>query len=39
MTEQITTITPNIVDGAIDLTDCASLATLIDWRAVERLAA
>jgi L-Ala-D/L-Glu epimerase len=39
MTEQITTITPNIVDGAIDLPDFASLATLIDWRAVERLAA
>jgi L-Ala-D/L-Glu epimerase len=39
MTEQITTMTPKIVDGAIDLPDGASLATLIDWRAVQRLAA
>jgi L-alanine-DL-glutamate epimerase-like enolase superfamily enzyme len=38
MTEQITTVTPKIVDGAIDLPDCASLASLIDWRAVQRLA-
>jgi L-alanine-DL-glutamate epimerase-like enolase superfamily enzyme len=38
MTEQITTITPKIVDGAIDLPDGASLAALIDWRAVQRLA-
>jgi L-alanine-DL-glutamate epimerase-like enolase superfamily enzyme len=37
MIEQITTITPKIVDGAIDLPDGASLATLIDWRAVQRL--
>jgi L-Ala-D/L-Glu epimerase / N-acetyl-D-glutamate racemase len=39
MTEQITTLTPEIVDGAIDLAECASLATLIDWPAVQRLAA
>ena len=38
MTEQITTMTPKIVDGAIDLPDGASLAALIDWRAVQRLA-
>ena len=38
MTEQITTITPKIVDGAIDLPDGASLAALIDWRGVQRLA-
>src|SRR5262249_29263367 len=39
MTEQITTMTPKIVDGAVDLPDCSSLAALVDWRAVERLAA
>jgi L-alanine-DL-glutamate epimerase-like enolase superfamily enzyme len=39
MTEQITTIAPKIVDGAIDLPDGASLAALIDWRAVQRLSA
>ena len=39
MTEQITTLTPQIVDGAIDLPECASLATLIDWPAMQRLAA
>jgi len=39
MTEQITTLTPKIVDGAVDLPACASLGALIDWRAVERLAA
>jgi L-alanine-DL-glutamate epimerase-like enolase superfamily enzyme len=38
MTEQITTMTPKIVDGAIDLPDGASLAALVDWRAVQRLA-
>jgi L-Ala-D/L-Glu epimerase / N-acetyl-D-glutamate racemase len=37
MTEQITTMTPNIVDGAIDLPQCASLDALIDWRAIQRL--
>jgi L-alanine-DL-glutamate epimerase-like enolase superfamily enzyme len=39
MTEQITTLTPRIVDGFVDLPACASLGALIDWRAVERLAA
>jgi L-Ala-D/L-Glu epimerase len=39
MTEQITTVTPKIVDGAVDLPDCASLGALIDWRAVQQLAA
>jgi L-alanine-DL-glutamate epimerase-like enolase superfamily enzyme len=39
MTEQITTMTPEIVDGRVDLPECASLAALIDWRAVEKLAA
>jgi L-alanine-DL-glutamate epimerase-like enolase superfamily enzyme len=39
MTEQITTMTPKIVDGEVDLPECASLASLIDWRAVQRLAA
>jgi hypothetical protein len=39
MTEQIITMTPKIVDGAVDLPDCASLGALIDWRAVKQLAA
>jgi L-alanine-DL-glutamate epimerase-like enolase superfamily enzyme len=39
MTEQITTLTPRIVDGAVDLPACASLGALVDWRAVERFAA
>ncbi len=39
MTEQITTMTPKIVDGGVDLPDCASVAELIDWGAVRRLAA
>jgi L-alanine-DL-glutamate epimerase-like enolase superfamily enzyme len=38
MTEQITTMTPSIVDGAVELPACASLAELVDWDAVERLA-
>jgi L-Ala-D/L-Glu epimerase len=38
MIEQITTTTPKIVDGAIDLPECASLDALIDWCAVQRLA-
>jgi L-alanine-DL-glutamate epimerase-like enolase superfamily enzyme len=37
MTEQITTVTPKVVDGAIDLPECASLGALIDWRAVRQL--
>jgi L-alanine-DL-glutamate epimerase-like enolase superfamily enzyme len=39
MTEQITTMTPEIVDGAVDLPDCASLGSLVDWGTVARLAA
>jgi hypothetical protein len=39
MTEQVTSVTPKIVDGAIDLPECASLGALIDWRAVEQLGA
>jgi hypothetical protein len=39
MTEQITTMTPKIVDEAVDLPGCASLGALIDWRAVKQLAA
>ena len=39
MAEQVTTMTPKIVDGAIDLPECASLAGLIDWQAVQRLGA
>jgi L-alanine-DL-glutamate epimerase-like enolase superfamily enzyme len=38
MTEQVTTLTPEVVDGCIDLPECVSLGALIDWRAVERLA-
>ena len=38
MTEQITTMMPKIVDGAVELPECASLAALIDWRAVQRFA-
>jgi L-Ala-D/L-Glu epimerase len=38
MTEQVTTMTPKIVDGSVDLPDCTSLAALIDWRAVQKLA-
>jgi hypothetical protein len=39
MTEQITTMTPAIVDGCVVLPECAALAALIDWRTVEKLAA
>jgi L-Ala-D/L-Glu epimerase len=39
MTEQVTTVTPKIVEGVIDLPECASLATMIDWQAVQRLGA
>jgi L-alanine-DL-glutamate epimerase-like enolase superfamily enzyme len=38
MIEQVTTIVPAIKDGAIELPDAASVADLIDWNAVERLA-
>jgi L-Ala-D/L-Glu epimerase len=36
MIEQITTLTPKIVDGAIALPEPRSLGELIDWKAVER---
>jgi L-alanine-DL-glutamate epimerase-like enolase superfamily enzyme len=39
MIEQITTMTPKIVDGAIDLPEVTSLAGLVDWQAVQKLAA
>jgi L-Ala-D/L-Glu epimerase / N-acetyl-D-glutamate racemase len=39
MIEQVTTMTPTIVDGAVDLPELVSLDTLIDWSAVRRLAA
>jgi L-alanine-DL-glutamate epimerase-like enolase superfamily enzyme len=38
MTEQITTLTPSIVDGAVTLPDRCPLGELIDWKAVERYA-
>jgi len=37
MTEQITTAIPKIVDGAVDLPECSSVASLIDWPALQRL--
>lgn len=37
MTEQVTA-TPEIVDGAVELPDVASLESLIDWGALQRLA-
>lgn len=39
MTEQVTTLMPAIVDGCVDLPETASLAALIDWPAVQKLAA
>jgi L-Ala-D/L-Glu epimerase / N-acetyl-D-glutamate racemase len=36
MIEQVTTITPTIVEGAVELPACASLGALIDWRAVQQ---
>jgi L-alanine-DL-glutamate epimerase-like enolase superfamily enzyme len=36
MTEQITTMTPTIVDGVVDLPAARGLAELIDWRAVRQ---
>lgn len=39
MTEQIVTAVPKIVDGAIELPEVAGLSSLIDWAAVQRLAA
>jgi L-alanine-DL-glutamate epimerase-like enolase superfamily enzyme len=38
MTEQVTTEVPKIVDGAVDLPEVPSLATLVDWDAVKRFA-
>ncbi len=38
MNEQITTMTPKIIDGAIELPDYAGLAGLVDWSAVQRFA-
>jgi hypothetical protein len=32
-------MTPAIVDGCVDLPECAALAAPIDWRTVEKLAA
>ena len=37
MTEQITTVTPTIVDGAVVLPETASLAAQIDWNELQRL--
>jgi L-Ala-D/L-Glu epimerase len=37
MTEQITRVTPTIVDGGVDMPECVSLAPLIDWDAVQVL--
>lgn len=39
MTEQITAVTPKIVDGAIDISEVGSLAAEVDWHAVQRLSA
>jgi hypothetical protein len=36
MIERITTITPTIVDGVVEVSPCASLGELIDWRAVQQ---
>jgi hypothetical protein len=37
MTEQITTVIPKIMNGAIELPECSSLASLIDWPRLQRL--
>ena len=39
MTEQVTAAMPKIVDGAVDLPDVPSLASLVEWSALARLAA
>jgi L-alanine-DL-glutamate epimerase-like enolase superfamily enzyme len=39
MTEQVTAMMPKIVDGAIDLPDVPSLASLVEWSALDRLVA
>jgi L-alanine-DL-glutamate epimerase-like enolase superfamily enzyme len=38
MRAQIVTAVPKIVDGFIELPEAASLASLVDWKAVERFA-
>jgi L-alanine-DL-glutamate epimerase-like enolase superfamily enzyme len=38
MTEQVTAAMPKIVDGAVDLPDVPSLASLVEWSALDRLA-
>jgi len=38
MTEQIVTGMPDIIGGAIELPEAASLASLVDWGALQRLA-
>ena len=39
MTEQVTAAMPKIVDGAVDLPDVPSLASLVEWSALDRLVA
>jgi hypothetical protein len=39
MTEQVTAVMPKIVDGAIDLPDVPSLASLVEWSALDGLVA
>jgi hypothetical protein len=39
MTEQVTAVMPRIVDGAVELPDAPSLASLVEWSALDRLAA
>jgi L-alanine-DL-glutamate epimerase-like enolase superfamily enzyme len=39
MTEQVTTVMPKIVDGAVDLPDVPSLASLVEWSALDGLVA
>jgi L-alanine-DL-glutamate epimerase-like enolase superfamily enzyme len=39
MTEQVTAVMPKIVDGAVDLPDAPSLASLVEWSALGGLVA
>ena len=39
MTEQVTALMPKIVDGAVDLPDVPSLASLVEWSALDGLVA
>lgn len=39
MTEQVTAVMPKIVDGAVDLPDVPSLASLVEWSALDGLVA